>query len=65
MNHFWKFQKPPIFRLNQTPGEVLPLMAYMRRLHLKVVPFSGVRYMKRLGLVEQSVVSVGRKAHKG
>ena len=62
MNYFPELLEPPIFRLTQTPGKVLPVMAYMGRLHPKVVPFSGFRYMKRLGLVGQSVVSVGKKA---
>ena len=59
---FLEILKTSHFYVDSDPGEGTEGMG---RLHPKVVPFSGFRYMKRLGLVGQSVVSVNKKGQNG
>ena len=40
---------------------VLPMMAYTDRLRPKEVPFSGFRYMKRVGILPIEVYEKGRE----
>ena len=60
-----------IFRRERAfPSLLIPIMAHTGRPHLKKVPFSGFRYMRK-GIhkvyerVGNSVISVSKKAQKG